>query len=580
MPRPRIAMRKIRDVLRLTFGEGLSRRQVSASLGIPLTTVGDYVGRAEAGRAVAGRCPTTSTTPPSSALFPPTPRRRRPRPMPDWSYVHTELRKKGVTLQLLWLEYREPHPDGLGYSQFCHHYQAWRRHVDVVMRQHHRAGREDSSSTSRAMTIPIYDRATGEVALRAELFVAVLGASSYLYAEALRSQELAALGDGPRPRLRVLRRRPRDRRAATTCARGSARRPLRARPQRHLPGDGRATTAMAIVPARPYKPRDKAKVEAGVSARRALDHRRAAPPALLLPRGGQRGDPACVERDQREALQEDGRLAPASSSKRSTARRCGRCPPSATSSPPGSKAKVNIDYHVEVDRHYYSVPTSSPASRSTCASATARVEVFFCARRVASHLRSSARFGHTTDPAHMPESPPPPREWTPRASSPGRSAPDPPTAALVEAIMAARPHPEQGFRSALGIIRLGDRYGTERVEAACARALHLRSYSYRSRRVDPHARPRPPAAARAPRPPVPIPITATSAVRTTTAERRHMLTQPDHRRASTLELDVMAQGLLDQRGHPDYEALSFEERLGSSSTASSRAARTAACSAA
>ena len=181
-------MRKIRDVLRLTFGERLSRRQVSASLGIPFTTICEYVDRSrQAG--LSWPLPEDVDDSRLEALLfvkaaPPTVER----PLPDWNHVHLELRRPGVTLQLLNLEYLEQHPDGYQYSQFCERYRRWQRHLDVVMRQEHRAG-EKMFIDFAGQTVPIVDRATG-VITEAELFVTVLGASNYLYAEAFPSQEL------------------------------------------------------------------------------------------------------------------------------------------------------------------------------------------------------------------------------------------------------------------------------------------------------------------------------------------------------------------------------------------------------
>ena len=189
MSRPHISMRKVRDVLRLRFGEGRSLRQVASSLQIPFTTVADHVKRAKAAGlgwplpedmddgALEARL-FAAAAPPAGA-----------RPTPDWPTIHRELRRPGVTLMLLWLEYKETFPDGYAYSQFCEHYRRWRRHLDVVMRQEHKAG-EKLFVDFPGQQIPIYDERTGAVAFEAELFVAVLGASSYLYAEALRSQEL------------------------------------------------------------------------------------------------------------------------------------------------------------------------------------------------------------------------------------------------------------------------------------------------------------------------------------------------------------------------------------------------------
>ncbi len=189
MPRPRVAMRKIRDVIRLALGEGLSLREVGRSLELPFTTVGDHVRRASAAGLSWPLPEELSDHDLEQLLFPSLQPSNVTRPMPNYAEVHKELRRKGVTLELLWLEYRELHPDGYGYTQFVHHYRFFKGRVDVVMREVHRAG-EKLFVDFAGMTIPIHDKRTGEVALRAELFVAVAGASNYLFAEALPSQEL------------------------------------------------------------------------------------------------------------------------------------------------------------------------------------------------------------------------------------------------------------------------------------------------------------------------------------------------------------------------------------------------------
>lgn len=189
MPRPHTAMRKLREVLRLR-AEGLSIRQVSGSVQMPFTTVADHLRRAhDAG--LAWPLPEGLDDDALEALLfgHPAPGSALARPLPDFAQLHFELHKKGVTLMLLWYEYKEAFPDGYAYSQFAEHYRRWRRRLDVVMRQEHKAG-EKLFVDFPGMTIPIYDEATGEVHLHAELFVAVLGASSYVYAEVFASQEL------------------------------------------------------------------------------------------------------------------------------------------------------------------------------------------------------------------------------------------------------------------------------------------------------------------------------------------------------------------------------------------------------
>ncbi len=255
MARPRTAMRKIRDVLRLSLGEGLPRRQVGAAVGLPYTTVADYLMRARAAGVGWPLPETMDDAALESRLYPPSPAAAVGRSPPDFGAVHRELRRKGVTLELLWVEYREQHPDGYGYSQFCNRYRAWSRRVDVVMRQEHRAG-EKLFVDVAGQTVPVVDAATGEVS-RAAIFVAVLGASNYTYAEAIPSQELphwvgahvrALAYLGGCPAIIV----PDNPRSGVTRA------------DRYEPDLNRTYQEMAahygcaVIPARPNKPRDKA----------------------------------------------------------------------------------------------------------------------------------------------------------------------------------------------------------------------------------------------------------------------------------------------------------------------------------
>src|SRR5579859_1834519 len=257
-------MRKVRDILRLAWGQGLSHRVVGAALGVPFTTVADHLRRAKA-VGLSWPLPEDLSDAALEALLfdkepaPPT----QARPMPDWQYIHKELRRPGVTLMLLWLEYKEAHPsDGYAYSQFCRHYRAFEGHLDLVMRQEHRAG-EKLFVDFPGQRLAIYDRRSGEVALQAELFVAVLGASNYLYAEAVDSQRLSAWVGAHVHAFEFFAAVPR----IVVC--DNLRSGVKAA-HRYEP-DVNATYAemaahygVAIIPTRPRKPRDKAKVEAGV----------------------------------------------------------------------------------------------------------------------------------------------------------------------------------------------------------------------------------------------------------------------------------------------------------------------------
>jgi hypothetical protein len=189
MPRPRIAMRKIREVLRLVLEEGLSRHRAATATGVPYTTVADCLSQATGAglqwplpegmddRDLEERLYRRAALPPTGQ-----------RPQPDWAEVHRELRRKGVTPQLLWMEFKQRCPEGHQYTQFVQHYRQWAGRLDVVLRQDHRAGEKLFLDFS-GPTLPITDPVTGVVAA-AQVFVAVLGASNYTYAEALPSQEL------------------------------------------------------------------------------------------------------------------------------------------------------------------------------------------------------------------------------------------------------------------------------------------------------------------------------------------------------------------------------------------------------
>jgi len=480
VPRPRLAMRKVRDILRLAWGQGLSRRQVGASLGIPFTTVADHLRRAtEAG--LSWPLPEgLDDAALEAALFhrepaPPAPAR----PVPDWRYVHRELRRPGVTLMLLWLEYKEAHPDdGYSYSQFCHHYRAAQRLFDLPMRQEHRAG-EKLFVDFPGDKLPVYDRRTGEVAVWAELFVAVMGASNFLYAEAVASQQLAAWVGAHVHAFEYMGAVPR----IVVCDNLAAgvKKAHRYEPDVNATYQEMAAHyGVAVIPARPRKPRDKAKVEAGV-----LLAERWVLARLRNWRFYSLAEANTVIRDLLEAIN-DRPFRKLEGSRRSWFTELER--PVMRPLPPQRYefaawrlgVKVNIDYHVEADGHYYSLPYQLVGQRVDVRLAATTVEVFHAHRRVASHVRSHRKGGHTTDPAHMPISHRRHAEWSPGRIIAWAERTGPSTAALAEAIMAARPHPEQGYRSCLGIIRLAGRYGTQRVEAACARALAAHALSYRS----------------------------------------------------------------------------------------------------
>lgn len=478
MPRPRADMRKIREVLRLALGEELSQRQTGLASGVPSTTVHDYLARA---RAAGLKWPLPQDLDDAgleALLYPPALPSRTPRPAPDWAKVHAELKKhKSVTLQLLWLEYREAHPDGYGYSQYARLYRDWRNGIDVSMRQVHPAG-EKLFVDFPGDRFPVYDEASGQVALNAELFVAVLGCSGYVYAEAFPSQRLehwvtahvhcfGHLGGCPQI-------------VVSDNLRSGVTRADRYEPDVNATFDEMAAHyGVALMPARPYRPKDKAKAEGGVLlAERWIIARLRGRQFTSLAEANT-GIAACVAEINTRPFQKlDGcRLQLFQELDRPALR---PLPATRYEFATWRKARLNLDYHLEVDRHYYSVPYRLARQQVDVRVSASTVEVFHRGRRVASHARSAERYRATTVDEHMPESHRQHASWTPLKLTEGTAAIGPSAVALAEAIIASRPHPQLGYRAVLGIIRLGGQYGAERAEAACALALALRSHSYQS----------------------------------------------------------------------------------------------------
>jgi transposase len=468
-------MRKIRDVLRLRAG-GMSKRKIAGSLSIGVTAAGDCVRRARRAGLGWPLPETLSDDALERLLYPPPLPAQDQRPQPDWPAIHRELRRPGVTLQLLWEEHRGIHPDGYGYSRYCELYRAWERRLSPTMRQHHVAG-ERMFVDYAGTTLEVMDGTTGEVR-DCQLFVAVLGASNYTYAEATYTQRLIDwIGSHVR---------------AFTFFGGVTAQIVSDNLRSGItkacfyePAVNRTYAEMAthydtaIVPARPRKPRDKAKVEVAVQVATRwiiakLRHQRFFSLAEInaairelttqlnarVTRHLGTSRRALFDEIERSALKP--------------------LPVEPYVYAEWKPCKVGFDYHVEVERHYYSVPHTLLRETVWVRIAVRTIEVFHRGARVATHIRSSSNRRHTTVREHMPSSHRRYADWTPerikrQASEIGRN-----TAALIEIIMRERSHPEQGFRAAVGIIRLARSHGHERLEAACDRALQIGARSFTS----------------------------------------------------------------------------------------------------
>ena len=470
-------MRKIKEVLRLKWAKGLSNRRIATACGIGRPTVSEYLRRASEAGLTWPLPANLDDAHLERLLFPPPPALPADaRGIPDWASIRRELKHKSVTLFLLWQEYRQANPDGYQYSWFCEHYRAWRGKLDVVMRQDHRAG-EKLFVDYAGQTVPIIDRLTGEIR-EAQVFVAVLGASNYTYAEATWSQGLPDwIGSHVRtfrflggvPELVV----PDNLRSGVSKA------------HRYEPDtnptyqDMASHYGVAVLPARVRKPRDKAKVESGVLVVErwilaALRHRQLFSLAELN----------AVIRDLLEKLNaRPFRKLPGS--RREHFEQLDRPALQPLPAEPyvyaeWKKARVHIDYHVAIEGHYYSVPHALIKREVDVRITRNTIECFHRGNRVASHVRSHQKGRHTTDPGHMPESHRQAGEWSPERLMRWAARTGPATAKLIQTVLGSRKHPQQAYRACLGILRLGKAYGDERLEAACRRALTLGSCRYKS----------------------------------------------------------------------------------------------------
>lgn len=468
-------MRHVREVLRLRFSCGMGLREIGRSLRMSHNTVRKYVYRiTEAG--LDWEKILAMSDEELAVIARVMPVRDQTRPVPDWSYIQQELKKPGVTLTLLWQEYKERHPDGYQMTQFCQMYHEFAMTLRVTLRQTYTAG-EVMFIDYSGQTVPIYDRETGAVS-QAEIFVAVLGASNYTFAEATADQSLASwVGSHVRAfeyfggvTGKIV---PDNLRSGVT-------KPCRYEPEiNRTYADMIAHYGTAVIPARVKKPQDKAKVEKGVQlaqkwilaalrnqkffnlvelnkAIRQLLDKLNARPFQKLP--GSRK--SVYEEIERPALK------PLPATKYEFAQ--------------WKIARVHPDYHVELEGHYYSAPYRLVGQSVLLRYTSTTVEILHRDQRVASHIRDDRRGWHTTVEDHRPKGHQEYLSWTPAKILEMGSKIGGQTAAMFESIMNGRQYPEQGCRSCLGILRLARTYSNERVEAACARGQKIGVHSYKS----------------------------------------------------------------------------------------------------
>jgi len=474
----RLSMRKIREILRLKWELKCGNRTIATSVGVSSSTVSDCLKRAERAK-LTWPLPVEGYNDEKleKLLYLPVRNKTPENCVVDWTYVHSELKRKGVTLQLLWGEYQTQYAQGLSYSQYCRNYRVWREQLDMCMRQNYKAG-EKMFVDYAGMTMPIVvDTASGEVQ-EAQIFVAVLGASNYTFAEATMSQSLP---DWIASHVRAFDffggvseiLIPDNLKAGVT------------KPHRYEPDlnptycDMANHYGIAVIPTRVSAPRDKAKVEEAVqNVERFILAKLRNRTFFNLYELNEAIDALLIELNQKPFQKLPGsRLSQFEAMEKPVLK---PLPQTAYVFAEWKKAKAGIDYHIVLDAHYYSVPYTLISKTLDVRYTNNTVEVFYQGKRVASHRRKYQKGGFTTVLEHMPKAHQEYAKWTPErlvrwALDSGKA-----TASLVEKIIESRCHPQHGFRSCLGIMRLGDSFGKDRLENACKRALALGAYSYKN----------------------------------------------------------------------------------------------------
>lgn len=475
MTTEKLSMRKILDILRLHHAEGLSNRAIASSVGISAGTVSYYLSRARAAGISWPLVPDLNEEGLYALLFPKAVDAKQSRPLPDMAWIYKELKRKGVTLLLLWYDYRSQNPNGYSYSQYCEHYRRFTGVLKPSMRLTHHAGEKLFVDYS-GLTVTWIDKETGEVR-EAEIFVAVLGASNYTYVEAAPSQSLRHWVSAHIRAFEFFC-------GVSTCL----------VPDNLLSGvtkahlydpDTNATYqemanhyGTAVTPARVRAPKDKAKVEVGVQGIQRWilaplrDHTffnvveiNEAIQPLLKAYNEKPFQQLSGSRYSQFIEIDKPALKPLPAERYQFAQ--------------WKKAKAGIDYHVSVEKHHYSIPWRHLGEVIDVRISDRTIECFFKGIRIALHQRAF-KPGHTTTHEHMPKAHQDYAQWTPERLHEWALKIGVNTARLIEEVIGLYKVPQQGYRSCLGILRLSKQYGADRLEHAAIRALHIGATRYKN----------------------------------------------------------------------------------------------------
>lgn len=476
MSNTRLSMRKMREILRQVHEVGLSYREVALSAGVSIGVVSKVVNRARHAGLDWAALSTLDEAALDLRLNGPVARPGEARAEPDPVWIHVEKQRPGVTLELLHIEYLESNPNGLRYTSFCDRYREWLARRQLTMRQVHKGG-ERAFVDYSGKKPSIVDRRTGE-RIEVELFVGVLGASNLTYAEATRTQQgvdfiqshvrlFEFIGGVP-----ALVTPDQLKSGVTTSCWYD---PTIQRTYEELAEH----YGTAVLPARPKKPRDKAKVEVAVQVvqRWILARVRNETFFSLDALNGRIAELVDELNDTRKMrlygktrrelfdIVDKPALKPLPSERFVYAE--------------WKQARVNIDYHVAFDDNFYSAPHTLVHEHLDVRATAMTVELFFKTQRVASHPRSRGKGKFATTKEHMPRAHQEHLEWPPSRLIDWAGTIGPNVKVLVETILKERSHPEQGYRPVLGILRLAKTYGDDRLDKACRRAHLAGARNYR-----------------------------------------------------------------------------------------------------
>lgn len=476
MANQRLAMRRIRDILRMSWDLKLGQSKVAKCLGISSSTVNRLLHTAEAAGLSWPLAPDMDDTTLERLLYPPPKARSQARAEPDWLHIREQLKQKGVTLILLWQEYKEQNAEGYQLSQFCERYRQWRAQLNITMRQNHRAG-DKAFSDFAGSKFKFIDPSTGEVHF-AHLFVCTLGASNYTFADVLRDESSESWCNGQASAFKFFNGVPAA--IVPDNPRSAVNKPCRYEPELNESFRNMASHfGCAVLPARVRHPKDKSKVESavGVATRWiharlrnrdffSLEELRSAVQSLVTDLNNRpfKKLPGC-RRSTFEQVDEPA-LKP--------------LPERPYEYFEIHKRLVNFDHHVEFEQHWYSVPYQLVRKEVELRVTVSCMEVLHGGRRVCSHPRSFERGCASTLDEHRPKAH---REYATR--SPARliswaESIGPATLRLVESTFESKSHPDEAYNRCIGILKLGKRFTNERLEAACNRGLLTGATSYTS----------------------------------------------------------------------------------------------------